>query len=96
MLLKDFVCNKCGECCRHIDKVPQLAHLQVDGVCKYLKDNMCMIYDHRPDLCRREAVFDMCRAHVSEEAFVEYLIELCSFYQNLKNQKEKKETDDNE
>lgn len=96
MFLKDFVCNKCGECCRHLDKVPQLSHLQVGGVCKYLKDNVCMIYDRRPDLCRRDAVFDMCKACISEEEFVQYLTQLCQFYQDLKKQRDNEGIKNNE
>jgi len=32
-------CSKCGNCCRII-------------LCKYLKDNLCTIYETRPEICR--------------------------------------------
>ena len=54
-----FSCTKCGECCRHIDKVPQLAAFDIgNGVCRYLKDNLCTIYNVRPEICRVDFMYD--------------------------------------
>lgn len=54
-----FFCDKCGLCCRHIDKVPQLAHFDLgNGVCKYLRDNLCSIYDDRPEICRVDYMYE--------------------------------------
>lgn len=53
-----FSCTKCGECCRHIDKIPQLASFDSgNGICIYLKDNLCSIYNHRPDICRVDVMY---------------------------------------
>ena len=50
--LPQFTCIACGECCRHIHLVPELAHLQNgDGICKHLKNDKCDIYHNRPDVC---------------------------------------------
>ena len=54
-----FSCTKCGECCRHIDRVPQLAAFDIgNGVCRYLKDNLCTIYNVRPGICRVDFMYD--------------------------------------
>lgn len=60
-----FVCDRCGECCRHVNLSPLYHSLdRGDGVCKYLTGNLCSIYDSRPLLCRvdesYEAFFKEC------------------------------------
>lgn len=53
-----FNCLKCGECCRHIDLVPELSDFdRGDGVCKHLSGNLCSIYEHRPDICNVEVMY---------------------------------------
>ena len=53
-----FPCEKCGECCRHISGIPELAEYdRGDGVCIHLKGVLCEIYDHRPDICNVETMF---------------------------------------
>lgn len=48
-----FVCDKCGQCCRNLNKSPLYDNLHDgSGVCKYLEGNICSIYDERPILCR--------------------------------------------
>lgn len=50
-----FPCDKCGECCRHIDADGELLPASFDsggGVCRHLTaDGLCAIYDHRPEVC---------------------------------------------
>jgi hypothetical protein len=54
-----FPCSKCGECCRHINKVPQLAEFDTgNGVCVHLKDNKCDIYDYRPEICNVDLMYE--------------------------------------
>lgn len=54
-----FFCDKCGLCCRHIDKVPQLARFDLgNGVCKYLSNNLCSIYEDRPEICRVDYMYE--------------------------------------
>ncbi len=53
-----FPCTKCGLCCRHINLIPELAEYDTgNGTCKYLKDKLCSIYDHRPDICRVDIMY---------------------------------------
>ena len=48
-----FECNQCGKCCHHLNRSKLYKDLdRGDGVCMYLKDNKCSIYDKRPLLCR--------------------------------------------
>lgn len=54
----NFPCTKCGLCCQHIDFVPELAEYDIgNGICRYLKDTLCSIYDIRPDICRVEVMY---------------------------------------
>lgn len=55
-----FKCDKCGECCRNLDKSPIYIELDSgNGVCKYLIGNLCSIYDERPLLCRIDESYDI-------------------------------------
>lgn len=54
-----FPCEKCGACCRHLDRSPLYKPLDAgDGVCRYLRGNLCSIYDSRPLLCRVDDCYD--------------------------------------
>lgn len=55
-----FQCNQCGECCRNLDKSQLYAALdRGDGVCRFLKGNLCSIYEDRPLLCRVDESYEM-------------------------------------
>lgn len=44
-----FECDKCGICCAHIGDADVYKDLdRGDGVCKFLKGNLCSIYEQRP------------------------------------------------
>lgn len=70
------MCTKCGECCRHIDRIPELANYdRGDGVCIHLNGNLCSIYDNRPDICRVDAMYEKQYSKLfSKEVF--YLLNL--------------------
>ena len=56
-----FPCTKCGACCM---KAGELGFMPAkeDGSCIHLnKDNMCDIYDERPDICSIEKTYYMHR-----------------------------------
>lgn len=54
-----FKCDQCGECCRNLNKSSLYEELnRGDGVCKYLNDNICSIYENRPLLCRVDDSYD--------------------------------------
>ena len=64
-----FPCTKCGICCNLVGAVEQLGVLREefkkanlksksDGRCIHLTyDNMCSIYDKRPEICRVKSNF---------------------------------------
>lgn len=53
-----FHCIQCGECCRHINLIPQLAAFDTgDGVCIHLHGNLCGIYAFRPAICQVELMY---------------------------------------
>lgn len=55
-----FKCDKCSLCCSHLDRSIIYADLdRGDGVCKYLKGNLCSIYENRPLLCRVDESYEM-------------------------------------
>lgn len=55
-----FECDKCGCCCRHLDKSELYKELdRGDGICRYLEGNICSIYETRPVLCRVDFSYDL-------------------------------------
>lgn len=54
-----FRCDKCVECCRTLDKSRLYEKLdRGDGVRKYLRGNLCSIYEKSPLLCRVDESYD--------------------------------------
>ena len=48
----EFICTQCGACCRRTDILKKLGFpIQKDGSCGHLKNNLCSIYENRPDIC---------------------------------------------
>jgi len=67
-----FICDKCGECCRNLDKSPVYAELDSgNGTCKYLDGKLCSVYENRPLLCRVDE---------SYEAFFKNTMNLNEYY----------------
>lgn len=55
-----FPCLKCGACCRHLQLNQVYAALdRGDGVCRYLEDDLCSIYEQRPLFCRVDECYDL-------------------------------------
>lgn len=55
-----FKCDKCGLCCKSLANNPVYAELdRGDGTCKYLKGNLCSIYNERPILCRVDEAYNL-------------------------------------
>ncbi len=74
-----FNCDKCGKCCMHIDMVPGFSEMD-DGTgrCKYLtEDNLCSIYEHRPNACRGTYMYYKYYQHMSVDDYYEMVRELC-------------------
>ena len=54
-----FECIQCGECCRHLDRSELYKDLdRGDGVCIYLRGDLCSIYEDRPLICRIEESYN--------------------------------------
>ncbi len=60
-----FECENCGCCCRNLDKNNLYASLdRGDGVCRYLRENDCSIYEDRPLLCRVDESYELLFSNV--------------------------------
>ncbi|WP_399553544.1 YkgJ family cysteine cluster protein [uncultured Veillonella sp.] len=54
-----FSCDKCGLCCRNIDRIPELKTFHNgNGICKFLINNKCSIYDRRPLICNVDRIYE--------------------------------------
>lgn len=78
-----FQCDRCGECCRHLNLSPIYAPLHDgDGICRHLRGSLCGIYKDRPLPCRiddsYDAVFSMT---MSREEFYRLNKEMCEKFQ---------------
>lgn len=75
----NFVCDACGACCRNLDKSSIYKELdRGDGVCKYLKGNLCSIYAIRPLLCRVDESFEVYfKGTIEREEYYELNYQAC-------------------
>jgi len=80
-----FECKQCGNCCRHLDRSGLYKDLdRGDGVCRYLKDNLCSIYEDRPLLCRIEESYNEVFSEVyTKEEYYRLNKEACRNIQSL-------------
>ena len=76
---KIFNCDCCGECCRHVNFIDELKELdRGDGTCIHLKNNLCSIYDARPDICNVDKMFELVYKKImTKEEFYQVNIEAC-------------------
>lgn len=74
-----FPCSQCGQCCRHLKGVALYADLdRGDGVCRYLKGNLCSIYKIRPLKCRIDESYELFfKDKMTREEFYELNLEVC-------------------
>ena len=55
-----FECDKCGQCCRNLQYSNLYADLdRGDGVCMFLRGNLCSIYETRPLKCRVDESYEV-------------------------------------
>lgn len=83
-----FHCDKCGLCCRALAFVPQLAGFdRGDGVCRHLTvDNLCEIYDTRPDICNVERMYPHFALQISKDEYYSLMAQSCRLLkQNFRN-----------
>lgn len=81
-----FKCDKCGECCRHLNKSELYRELdRGDGVCKYLVHNLCSIYDERPLLCRVDEAYNAYfQSEMTKEEYYRLNYEGCKSIRKIK------------
>lgn len=74
-----FPCTQCGECCRHIDQIPLLKPFDLgNGVCRYLRGNLCSIYQMRPEICRVDTMYERYfKAYCTREEFYRINLQGC-------------------
>ena len=70
-----FICNKCGLCCKNINRIPDLKEFDSgNGVCIHLgEDNLCNIYLSRPDICNVDKMFDKIFKYYMTRSEYDYL-----------------------
>lgn len=83
-----FVCNQCGECCRNLDKSELYNDLdRGDGVCIFLENNRCSIYQNRPLLCRIDECYEeYFMTQYSLEEYYRLNYEVCRKLQSKKQE----------
>ncbi len=81
-----FPCTKCGECCRHISLIPELSEFDDGtGACVHLKNNLCEIYDARPDICRVDVMYEkLFKSSFTREEFYELNLQSCKILRENK------------
>lgn len=82
-----FKCEMCGECCRRIGLSGLLKEFENEkGECIHLtEDNLCEIYDARPDICRVDRMYELYFKDIMK--LDEYLNENYKCCQNLQTHK---------
>ena len=88
---KEFVCSKCGACCRNIGYVEEAEFLnRGDGICKYLdeKTNLCTIYDFRPEICRVDKMFKRYKKQMTWDEYIALNYSSCEYLRKLEAAKE--------
>lgn len=100
---KEFVCNRCGCCCRNIGNYEPAEYLdRGDGVCKYYDEanRACTIYEFRPDICRVDKMYKDYKNQMSWNEYVDLNYESCEELRKLEKAKGNKvitnEADNNE
>ena len=81
-----FHCDRCGECCRHLDMSDLYADLDSgNGTCKYLVGNLCGIYEKRPLKCRIDECYDLFFSEeMTKEEYYRKNYEMCTILKKKK------------
>lgn len=83
-----FKCDKCGQCCRNLDKSSVYAELHNgDGICKYLDGNLCSIYSTRPILCRVDKSYELYFKNImTRDKYEELNHEVCIILKKIEEE----------
>lgn len=79
-----FKCDKCGICCKKLHMSPLYVELdRGDGICKFLNDNLCYIYETRPLLCRVDESYDaFFSSTMSKDEYYRLNYKSCNKFKN--------------
>ena len=72
-----FNCDKCGECCRHMERFIDVLPHQHNGICHFLQDGLCSIYENRPDLCDFKRAYNHLKDYFTEYEYIENVMRSC-------------------
>lgn len=65
-----FICLKCSNCCKNLNKSDIYINLHSgNGVCMYLENNLCSIYENRPILCKVEESYFFFQETLTKEEY---------------------------
>lgn len=83
-----FKCDKCGQCCRNLDKSSVYAELHNgDGICKYLDGDLCSIYSTRPILCRVDESYELYFKNImTRDKYEELNHEVCTILKKIEEE----------
>ncbi|MEE4148853.1 YkgJ family cysteine cluster protein [Pseudomonas viridiflava] len=88
---RPFGCNRCMECCRRVNLLPETAAMdRGDGACRHLDEvrGACRIYENRPDICRVDRQYALhYQQAMTWEAFVKMNEAGCEKLQVLASRK---------
>lgn len=83
-----FPCDKCGECCKNLRYSNLYSDLdRGDGICKYLENNLCLIYNERPILCRIDEGYELVKEKMTLEEYYQLNEKACVFLKFNKGEK---------
>lgn len=83
-----FHCSQCGECCKHLKNSKIYVELdRGDGICRYLDQNKCSVYENRPLMCRVDEAYDrLYKDTYTQEEYYKLNYEACEWLK--KNRRE--------
>lgn len=88
---KEFICNKCGCCCKNIGYYEPAIFLdRGDGVCKYFNEDNheCKIYDFRPDFCRIDKMYKLYKDTMTWDEYLKLNYESCEELRQIEKEKQ--------
>jgi Fe-S-cluster containining protein len=78
-----FPCTNCGCCCKRVGIIKAFLtddefpfDVDENGSCKMLVNNMCSVYDNRPDICKVEEMSK--KNNIPKEIYYKMAIDVCN------------------
>ena len=89
----EFNCSQCGACCRIAGELGFMPSRE-DGACIHLgEDNLCTIYDERPDICNVEKMYYKRKLGITKKEYFKMQNEACNLLQKSYGMDEKYRVD---